>query len=538
MRDITLTNGGKRRAILAVFVAVALLGAAFALFFAPAEYASAAASNFCVVNSADEDCYMTDQQKFNRLVLDDMLLAMGYDGYSAAEQAAIAATASDPNGGVASDSFWNVVNSDVSKKNTQNVTVILGGYQCHPVYLTRAQASGGNTQKGDVIVTMLFANDQINSTTLWDRSVSMNAEYPVGFYSTSYLRVIALNNGGKYAETNGNNVDLISHSQDPDHQLARFTMNDVPGSLTKFIATPAQVGYQAAEQASFTRALANEAYDPSKLSDPNWLYDFLSVDSSREVKYGDWKNDYIWEPSMTETGNSNNDGIWKLGNMSRHIVCDAEGNIFQSKFTNPWWLRGAEIDARYYNSCCNLYFWQGSSFSSASCFVSQKYFDTVNLKNVNETARYARPAFHFNLTAAYRNSEYPPMSYSFQLPDSASFSASTRRATVSVTASDIYVPSGKTLTLYVKSANGLADSKFCVDLNGKKAEYSVAVSGGDHVVVDGVYNSTYGLPVWQMVGAAHPRHFSEKITITLNIVSPPMVAGTWQDALTFTAVVT
>lgn len=524
MRDITLTNGGKRRTILAVFVAVALLGAAFALFFAPAANAARSDTDWVTVGETVLARSSDGTTKFNKNSLEALYGYLTADGtYSSVAAAAQSCKTS---------ADFRALNGG------KNVSVYFGGFKWDVVYLTTAQNGGGSTNKGDVILDLWLSSDNCEEATNYTSSSDIDVVgvvYPATMYSTSYVRVATLNAGGRYS-TNGSTLSGVQ-SQDESNRYARYTMNSVSDSLTQFIATPAQVGYQAHEwDAATSNALdsrkfyyPNDAYAEPQTggqwctsSYPTYSFNFLNDDNSRAdgAKYGSWQNDYLWLPSVTETGVEDDvgDGIWNTDVALRSSGSAKSGS--------------ASYDRSFLRSSSAYDTMQVKNLNSKGSG------DSTNLKSHNIDV--VRPALHINLTQANDNSEEPKVYYTFELPDSTVIPSGRSYVTakISVTASDIFVPVGKTLMLYVKSVNGLDDSTFYLVLNGKQFRYSLSASGSHSLGSAAAYDPTYGKPIWRVVGNDQTID-SETFTITLTLISPPQtVAGTWQDALTFTAVVT
>ncbi len=99
-----------------------------------------------------------------------------------------------------------------SRLNNAPITLKFGGYDWTVVYATTNILSGGTTQAGDLIVT-LWLNDVISTPSKWSVSTlsadSNTDGYPPDMYSTSYIRVNALNAGGdmgSYACGSGGNT--------------------------------------------------------------------------------------------------------------------------------------------------------------------------------------------------------------------------------------------------------------------------------------------------------------------------------------------
>ncbi|MDE6551249.1 MAG: hypothetical protein K2M44_07125, partial [Clostridia bacterium] len=197
----------------------------------------------------------------------------------------------------------------------------------------------------------------------------------------SYIRADALNSGGSgYVASNGAST-LTKIEQSPTHQYAKFTMPEtsVKDSLIDFIVIPSQVSYQETENQNagapigglgFT--LPNDAYG-SPSGTVRWYNSNYNYSSKNG--YAEWQSDYIWLPSLTETGyDSSHSGIWALSDSQR-----ANSAI-------SWLRSGGTGDA---NRACTL------NAAGNSCTGS------------NVATNYAvRPALHLNLTAADKTAVY------------------------------------------------------------------------------------------------------------------------------------
>ena len=152
-------------------------------------------------------------------------------------------------------------------------------------------------------------------------------------------------------------------------------MPSVKGSLTNFIVKPSTIAYQRNQNnnvggtiGNIGYTMPNEAYGTPSGAIKWYVNSSKTTDMSTmpsKTGYDAWKYDYIWLPSLTETGRDEKvNGIWALSDSQR-------SNSIAS------WLRSASFG--YANTCCYL-----------------QPNGTNNYKNVNDN--YAvRPALHLNL---------------------------------------------------------------------------------------------------------------------------------------------
>ena len=230
---------------------------------------------------------------------------------------------------------------------------------------------------GRVIATMWLATSaQTCNWNLWDAPTPTD-EFPSNMYSSSYIRATALNSGMcGYVDTQGATT-LTPVEQSDTHAYAKFTMDTVMTdaehadrnlSLTDYIVRPIEVEYQK------TETIHNAA--PSYYTCPNeaWgtpnpeAYYNSDFNYGGKSYYGQWAEDYLWLPSIAETGYRGLAGIWNLSDNQR------------SNGIGSWLRSGSYKNANYVN-----------------------YLDTSGniASKVASYDRYAvRPAFHLDLTKA------------------------------------------------------------------------------------------------------------------------------------------
>ena len=225
---------------------------------------------------------------------------------------------------------------------------------------------------GQVIATMWLATSaEMSQWNPWYANTPTDA-YPSNMYSTSYIRADALNSGGSgYVATQGATT-LTQVAQSADHQYAKFTMPSVKDgsretSLLDYIVQPKDVAYQGTETIvkynSSYKTCPNEAWGTPEIES----YYNANMNYSNKTHYTEWASDYLWLPSLAETGYSGVAGIWNLSNEQR------------SNGTNSWLRSG------YYSLAHRAYVLTASGGDS-------------NAFPTNTAA--VRPAFHFNLTSA------------------------------------------------------------------------------------------------------------------------------------------
>ncbi len=261
------------------------------------------------------------------------------------------------------------------KNSTQDIMLILGGLEWTTTYLS-------TDKNGNIILTLWLASDyqkawngkdykdslnsQLNNNILYSKYsswVGNTSQYPDSMYGTSYIRAVALNNGGTYS-TNTNNATYATKND--KHPFADFTMS-VDGrfnDITDFLVRPLDVSWQ--ENQSFY----NYYGQGKNYSNEAWSYSItgnFGTNYATTVGNDNWKNDYIWLPSYTEIATISNKSFWGLSSNQLHA------------FSEEYYLR------TYSNVASNMFAYNGLTNQVKSIFVS--------------TMSSVRPAMHLNLTA-------------------------------------------------------------------------------------------------------------------------------------------
>ncbi len=300
-----------------------------------------------------------------------------------------------------------------SKTNTQDVQVTFAGLTWQVVHLTQDRS------KNDIVTLWLSNNKQdawsgrptdegayygfIDGALYSDwsynfQNASFTVTYPSNLYGASYIHAVTLNNGGIYA-TSTSAVTSQPAQQDSNSVFAMFTMDDVAGSVTKYLVTPSQVKYQETENAN--TQFGTENYYPNEAyGEPNgsgsWdTNNGGAVNITNKQYYDAWADDTLWLPSRTETGYSgttgNSAGIWQTSTAQRasntgNDLSTTMGEVGSTSGTayNHSWLRSG-----YYAHAGNAFYLQASG--------SSNYINNVN----NSPA--VRPALHLNLNSAAEN---------------------------------------------------------------------------------------------------------------------------------------
>ncbi|MDE7336877.1 MAG: hypothetical protein K2N32_02050, partial [Clostridia bacterium] len=286
-----------------------------------------------------------------------------------------------------------------SKYNeNKDLVVTIGGLTWNVMYLSNTKADG----TGDPIVTLWLTDSaqlpEKYQTSQWNTygGNNVNGAYPANMYGTSYMRAVALNNGGKYA-TSISALSSTGATQSYDNPFAMFTMPNTStykSSLINYITMPSEVEWQEKETSSTTTGgdnsyeynFNNDAYSSSS---PGSMYQNIDytvpytgmTKEERIADYTAWKEDNIWLPSLAEVGWSDSSikGMWSTNANQR-------GNLTN---VNSW-MRSAST-SNYINV--------------ATLLVNGTFYGTPF---PSATSSYAvRPAFHLNLAKAEESSTAP-----------------------------------------------------------------------------------------------------------------------------------
>ncbi len=288
---------------------------------------------------------------------------------------------------------YSTLKNGLNIKNAQQINsyVTLGGYNWNVVYASVADG-------GDVIATLWLAESSFKANWSYgwcsDYSgvgVSSNVKYPCNYYSTSYIRsfltgsVYAYVDGADLVNTNGavgNVVTHLSAKGEQNEELAAFL-----NSYSKYIVTPSKVNWQRTERAKdyissyTTYDIPNES--AANIPNANWAanikgaargtMNYTAIGSAGNgtsgsgTDYTAWANDFLWIPSLTETGFGNEGGMWNLNSDIR-------------KASSYTWVRSAT-----YNDSS-----QTRNLNSVG----------INSGGGPRYSQVCRPAFHLNLNKA------------------------------------------------------------------------------------------------------------------------------------------
>ncbi len=219
--------------------------------------------------------------------------------------------------------------------------------------------------------------------------------YPSAMYGTSYIRAVTLNNGGTYATSN---TALTTALPNSSSIFAPFTMSTdgENNDLTDFIVKPSKVSWQKDQSSKTIQGTSynypNDAWNTAT-SDTGFYS--AAYNYAEHSNYAQWANDYLWLPSIAETGyNATYTGLWKPSTNQRMNYNGSDTSITGVSI-------GTTANTSFTNEVCT-YSWLRSGMYSG-------VYQPVSLLSVENPsiALYfvyhslaVRPALHLNLDLA------------------------------------------------------------------------------------------------------------------------------------------
>ena len=310
------------------------------------------------------------------------------------------------------------------------ITVEFGGYKWNVVYLTTNTNDGQYGKAGDLIATLWMSDcDENNVDITWnDYSTKVTTgTYHSSEYGASKIRLLTLNAGGTDTVSTQYSISIdtlsaeISAMDRANNSYAKFTMsndaltalgvNSVNNnvSLVEYLASPSQVNYQKEENAIWAkdnnggyqgvaRLLLNDAWGEPDTTltyqgSGGWFLGnknngYSDADVIDNKMYFDWKDDFLWLPSLCETGYYGR-GYDKVNKMISIWGIPNQHEMLNSSYN--YWVRSAS-DHGWSSINNNLAIDTNGALTGI-------YIGTLGQASV-------RPALHLNLTKAEQNSKY------------------------------------------------------------------------------------------------------------------------------------
>ncbi len=305
----------------------------------------------------------------------------GSDGITFSDAAAVNELVALLGGSSYDDLSANLTAPKTAAEFADAKTVTLGGVAFNIMYVSKADYTANGTQAGDVIVTLWQADtekgeDYDSQYNVW-YAKKTDYDFPPTVYGSSLVRSALMDKNDaerKYVKTEGASELTAYNSSDenynPQLEMRWAPFKDTDGAFNGYLATPANMAWQECQFSSdFSSSYCpNDAWDASKLSGGQWREGY---NLSSKMTYSDWKNDKIWLPSMTETGDGKNaSGLWETTSSQRA----------NTAYKYPW-VRTGDFSSAYYVFCMDDMGRRNGNYCTASLTV--------------------RPALHLNLRTVF-----------------------------------------------------------------------------------------------------------------------------------------
>ena len=307
------------------------------------------------------------------------------------------------------------------KSNTQSIVVRLGGLDWIVTYLSVSDVDSDGDGNNDIIATLWLSNNVQDAWSGKNQSVGKyygfvngglyadwsadwlddnspsSYTYPSNMYATSYMATVVLNNGRHYATGTSTAVAASTDSSGygSNNPFYSFTtpVSGARNDLTDFMVTPNNVSWQKTIQ---DKSLMNRSYNYNNesLSNTGGTYYSSDYNYGSKTNYADWGDDYLWLPSLNETGRSDNyDGIWETLTSERMTYDGSTTDISAST------LGTSQVN---YSSIAYNYAWVRSACDSNSYNAYNLSPSGANYSNNNVSfSRAVRPSLHLNLKSVY-----------------------------------------------------------------------------------------------------------------------------------------
>lgn len=289
-----------------------------------------------------------------------------------------------------------------NKSQNQSIVVRLGGLDWIVTYVSVTEADESGNQ--DLVATLWLSSDVqekwkseedisvdygayvISDGAIKSRwSANWSGSNPGNMYSTSYIHLVTLNNGGVYVTTSGTYEEIGQNASNP---FALYTLDSK--GLNTYIVKPNQLAWTSGESARTQLGWGYNASNDSLTGtgDYHSVYDYSSSDyPTRAATYANWGYDDLWIPSVVEVGQSDNStkaqGLWAMNNDERSA----------STYT---FTRSAYVDNGY------------------GCYVIKADGNGTQQGSVS-SKQAVRPALNLNLTKAISASSSPSTSTTLTL---------------------------------------------------------------------------------------------------------------------------
>ncbi len=310
------------------------------------------------------------------------------------------------------------------KTSSQSIVVRLGGLDWIVTYLSVSDVDSDNDGNNDIIATLWLTNNVQEAWSGRNESVgkyygfvngglyadwsadwwyNSSGSYPGNMYGTSYISTVVLNNGGSYATSNSAvlaaSTDTSGYGANNPFYSFTTPVSGTRNDLTDFIVIPNSVSWQKTIQ---DKSLINSSYNYSNdsLSNTGGTYYNYDYNYGSKTNYADWGDDYLWLPSLNETGYTDDyDGIWETITSERMTYDGSTGSVSASTLGN------SQVN---YSSDAYNYAWVRSASLNNSLGAYSLYPSGTNYNDYFVLYSLAvRPSLHLNLKSVYDSLSTP-----------------------------------------------------------------------------------------------------------------------------------
>ncbi|MDE5756223.1 MAG: hypothetical protein K2I23_03955, partial [Clostridia bacterium] len=201
------------------------------------------------------------------------------------------------------------------KPSNSDIVVSIGGHQWIAAYVSRSKSD-------DPILTLWLAEDSYQDIYgAMPTSALFNPDtekYPVNMYGVSKIRSVVLNNGGEYLK---NTTELFADpGKDKNNMWARYTMDNVSGSLTQFIEGPEAMSWQELQDCTQYTPYDRSSNEGYLTNQEDSLFGIVNHNYTKLEKFDTWKTDKLWIPSVSEIGIIDDpSGMWNITTNLRSV---------------------------------------------------------------------------------------------------------------------------------------------------------------------------------------------------------------------------
>ena len=307
-----------------------------------------------------------------------------------------------------------------NKTADQSIVVRLGGLDWIVTYISKDTSgnlvatlwlsnnhqdawSGKNENLGDYYG---FSKGGLYSdwTADWMDAFGSRRTYPSNMYGTSYIRTETLNNPSNRTYATNISTLVDGTAQSTTHPFALYTVSDF--GLTNYITTPDQMKWMVNRQnpsySSSNYWRSNESltsgnaynYSASGGWDDSNAGAYFNYESN--TYYANWGKDYLWLPSVVETGFSDTKGgLWET-NTAERTTYDGSTTSFSSSTLGNSQVNYADTAyvfswTRSANTCTSTYQYHLSPTGSGPADCGLVY-----------ESQAVRPALLLNLTKVFQ----------------------------------------------------------------------------------------------------------------------------------------